>query len=335
MIIKSIELVNFRIYQGYNPIDFSPVEGEGKNIYVVSGKNGFGKTTFLMSLVWCLYGNQMDKVDDLYKQEIDDKGGYTKYIVNSLNRQAKTNEEYSFSVKIVITDAIIPALSCSEISIKRTYNVLTAREDLEILIDGAENELIRELSEGSTKGEDNFIRDYILPIEIAKFFFFDAEKIVSLAEFTTPQQRENLSHAYSEILGIKKYEDTKKVYDEIQMRLRANTASPRERSKITSLNDEISDAKLSISDHNGEILKLKTKRQDLKFESDEIQQKLIRVGNLISLEELEKLRRDRTALENKQNELQGELGKSYDLVPFAIAADRLSEVGVWSRRMGE
>ena len=177
MIIKNIELVNFRIYQGHNAIDFSPVEGEGKNIYVVSGKNGFGKTTFLMSLVWCLYGNQMDKVDDLYKQEIDDKGGYTKYIVNSLNRQAKVNEDYSFSVKIVITDAIIPALSCSEISIKRTYNVLTAREDLEILIDGSENELIRELSEGSTRGEDNFIRDYILPIEIAKFFFFDAEKL--------------------------------------------------------------------------------------------------------------------------------------------------------------
>ena len=60
MYIKEIELNNFRIYKGKNIIDISP-DGD-KNIIVISGKNGFGKTTFLMSLVWCLYGRQMEKV---------------------------------------------------------------------------------------------------------------------------------------------------------------------------------------------------------------------------------------------------------------------------------
>lgn len=324
MIINSIELENFRIYQGRNVVNLSPVEG--KNIYVISGKNGFGKTTFLMSLVWCLYGRQMEDVDDLYKREITEKGGYTKYIVTSLNRQAKVEKETYFSVKISITDAIIPGLTCSEISIKRTYNTRTATEDLEILIDGTENELIKELSEGSTRGEDNFIRDYILPIEIAKFFFFDAEKIVSLAEVNTPEQRENLSRAYSEILGIKKYEDTKKVYEDMQLRLRSRTASARERSLIKSLTDDITDSKLSIGEHNKQIIDFKDHRTDLKFESDEIQKKLIRIGNLITLEELAKLRVSKASLENRQNDLQTELSKSYDLVPFAIAANKLSEV---------
>ena len=68
MIIKSIELNNFRIYKGVNRIDFTP-DGE-RNIVIISGNNGFGKTTFLMSLVWCLYGRQMENVDDLYKKEI-------------------------------------------------------------------------------------------------------------------------------------------------------------------------------------------------------------------------------------------------------------------------
>ena len=54
MIIKEIELNNFRIYKGVNKIDLTP-NGE-RNIIIVSGNNGFGKTTFLMSLVWCLYG---------------------------------------------------------------------------------------------------------------------------------------------------------------------------------------------------------------------------------------------------------------------------------------
>ncbi len=54
MFIKNIELNNFRIYKGHNFIEILPKED--KNIIVISGKNGFGKTTLLMSLVWCLYG---------------------------------------------------------------------------------------------------------------------------------------------------------------------------------------------------------------------------------------------------------------------------------------
>ena len=68
MIFKEAEFNNFRIYKGNNIIYLAP-EGD-KNISVVSGLNGYGKTTFLMGLVWCLYGRQMDQVDDFYKKEI-------------------------------------------------------------------------------------------------------------------------------------------------------------------------------------------------------------------------------------------------------------------------
>lgn len=324
MIIKQVELENFRIYRGRNTVDLSPKDGQ--NIYVVSGKNGFGKTTFLMSLVWCLYGRQMQDVDELYEREIKEKGGYTKYIVTSLNRQAKAEDDTSFSVKLTITNAIIPALTCGEISIKRTYNTRTATEDLEILIDGFENELIKGLGDDKTRGEENFIRDYLLPIEIAKFFFFDAEKIVSLAEVNTPEQRKKLSRAYSEILGIKKYEDAKAEIEETQLRIRARTANAKEKELINNLNNDITNLRLSIGDNNQQILDFKDKRTQLKFESDEIQNKLIRVGNLITLEELEALRASGSELEGRLNSIQSDLSKSYELVPFAIAANKLSEV---------
>ena len=74
MIITEVKINNFRIYKDENFINLEP--NNGKNISVVSGKNGYGKTTFLMSLVWCLYGKQMAKVDEFYKKEIGDKGGY-------------------------------------------------------------------------------------------------------------------------------------------------------------------------------------------------------------------------------------------------------------------
>jgi len=44
---------------------------------------------------------------------------------------------------------------------------------------------------------------------ILKFFFFDAEKIVSFAQVNTPQQRAELSQAYSQVLGIQKYAELK------------------------------------------------------------------------------------------------------------------------------
>ena len=42
--IKSIELNNYRIYKGINKIVFQ--NGNNKNLFLISGENGFGKTTF-------------------------------------------------------------------------------------------------------------------------------------------------------------------------------------------------------------------------------------------------------------------------------------------------
>jgi DNA sulfur modification protein DndD len=199
MIIKEITLKNFRIYKGENTIDLT-TDGK-KNIFIISGRNGFGKTTFLMSMVWCLYGRNMQEVDDLYRKEISDQGGYSKYIVNSLNRLAKEEGDDQFFVSITFTDINIPEVPCKEINITRSYTKTSAEEVLEIFIDGYPSELAQEV------GAELFIREFIMPIEIAKFFFFDAEKIVSLAEVNTAEQRRNLSQAYSEVLGIKKYEE--------------------------------------------------------------------------------------------------------------------------------
>ena len=224
MFIKEIELNNFRIYKDRNIISLLP--SEDKNIILVSGKNGFGKTTFLMSLVWCLYGKQMERVDELYEKEIRDKGNYTKYISESLNRKAREEGINEFSVSVTFCDVKIPDITCSEVTIKRTYNVLTSTSDkVEVFIDGYPNELIEDLSKNNQQGEEIFIRDFILPIEIAKFFFFDAEKIVSLAEVNSTQQRQQLSKAYSEVLGIQKYEDLKTNLEEKQDDYRKHSLS--------------------------------------------------------------------------------------------------------------
>lgn len=319
MTIKEIELYNFRIYKGENVIDLA--SDEARNIFIISGRNGFGKTTFLMSLVWCLYGKYMQEVDDLYKKEIVDQGGYSKYIANSLNRLAKSEEDFNFYVSITFTNVDIPEVPCKEIKVTRKYNSKTSvNEEIEILIDNYPSELAKEV------GQEIFIREFIMPIEIAKFFFFDAEKIVNLAEVNTPEQRRNLSRAYSEVLGIKKYDDLRKELENLQIKIRQESASASEKNQLEQLRADVNMCEIQISDNEEKIRELRERKSEKNKDSRDIQEKLIKAGSLITVEELQLLRQKEETLSERQNQLQADLKDSFDIIPFAIAGEKLLEV---------
>lgn len=325
MIIKEIEFNNFRIYKGKNRICLTPEDG--KNIIVVSGNNGFGKTTFLMALVWCLYGKQMEKVDELYKREIGEKGGYSRYIGNSLNYQAEKDGETRFSVSITFSDVVIPDTACTEITITRSYdNATGVDEELDIFIDGRSNDLFVGSKEEKLKEEEIFIRDYILPIEIAKFFFFDAEKIVSFAQINTPEQRHELSRAYSQVLGIQKYDDLKNELERIQDDYRKDSAKPEDRvafngllSSIKNDEDEIKDIEETITKNDEDIM-------IARHDSNELQEKLVREGDLMSLEKLNELRENAEGLRASLQSYEAQLKDLYNFIPFALAGNLVSEV---------
>lgn len=67
MKISKIVLDNFRQYYGNISVD---IETEShKNIVIIGGKNGYGKTNFLLSIVWCLYGEKITQIDESFKRE--------------------------------------------------------------------------------------------------------------------------------------------------------------------------------------------------------------------------------------------------------------------------
>lgn len=325
MIIREIELNNFRIYKGKNKIELFP-DGN-RNLIIVSGNNGFGKTTFLMSLVWCLYGKNMGKVDELYRKEIDEKGGYSKYIGNSLNFAAQKEGETRFSVSVTFTDVEIPDTPCTEITIVRSYDSATNYDDeLEILIDGRKNDLFTGSKEEIAKEEEIFIRDYILPIEIAKFFFFDAEKIVSFAQINTPEQRKDLSLAYSQVLGIQKYEDLKNELVRIQDDYRKASAKPQEKREFNGLIADIDFKEGEIGRLTEEIANLEDDRVIKRHNSAELQSKLIREGDMMSADELVRLNDRKTELETVLGEADDSLKDLYSLIPFGLAGGLMAEL---------
>lgn len=54
MLLESIKLENFRQFRNES-IDFAQGQ-DGKNVTIIIGENGTGKTTFAQAFFWCMYG---------------------------------------------------------------------------------------------------------------------------------------------------------------------------------------------------------------------------------------------------------------------------------------
>ncbi|SNQ43838.1 DNA sulfur modification protein DndD [Cellulophaga lytica] len=322
MRIDRITLENFRIYKGLNEIDLSPKKD--RNISLIAGKNGFGKTTFLTSLIWCFYGKLMSQVEDKYKQDIRNSGGYEAYVNSLLNRDVLVEgmDNNKMSVEIELEDLLIPSIPCKTVTIKRVYDFSTSDEIVSILIDGDENELTKSV------GYEVFINDFILPREIAKFFFFDAEKIVSLAEAKSKSELRSLSKAYSEVLGIKKYEELKKNLDSLLVKLKRRGVSELQQEKLTQLLNDESELEKEISHNQDKQVDIDKQLVLLKSKSDSLQEKLIREGNSITLDELKELKSRRDDLKQESIQIKNSLKKLLDLTPLVIAGKHLNKLKV-------
>ena len=54
MLLKSLKLKDFRQFKGEQGVVFST--DPDKNVTIIMGENGSGKTTFAQAFTWCLYG---------------------------------------------------------------------------------------------------------------------------------------------------------------------------------------------------------------------------------------------------------------------------------------
>ena len=342
MKIKNIELHNYRLYKGTNKVVFP--NGNNKNLYLISGENGFGKTTFLHSLLWCLYGRLMADIDETFRKEISN-GGYSSKVINNLNqicRQQLNSENtqgtllhikkhgYSvdtefikemsqYFVSLEFTEVMIPSIPCQSLKITRLYDIILDKETVEILIDGAPNELTTEI------GHEIFINDFVLNKDIARFFFFDSEKIVSLAESNTIEEKRKLCSAYNEVLGVKKYEDLKKNLENIRLRFRRKTDDIDSRNRLNSLIAKQKSLNETIAEQEQQTVELDTQLLLLKKEDEALQMQLLREGNGTTLKELNRQEALLETTRKKDTVYKQQLKQFFEYAPFAISGKLLPQ----------
>lgn len=335
MIIRSITLNNYRLYEGDNTIFFN--NHIDKNICLISGENGFGKTTFLHSLIWCLYGKLITEVEAGVRKDISNNG-YNTFLKDNLNNNARTcfeniseddkeqikrygytpeNEHLknktTYFVAIDFADVVIPSLPCTSLKVIRSYDIVTEKESVDILIDGVKNELTAEI------GSEVFINDFILNKDIARFFFFDSEQIVSLAETNTSVERKRLCSAYNEVLGVRKYEDLKRNLENVRLRFRKKSSDAESRERLLALleqkrniENEIENVKQRTSDYEKELA-------SLRVEDEYLQLQLMREGNNATTHEIQRIESIILSAKQKDEEYKRQLKTFIDYAPFAIS----------------
>ena len=343
MRIQDITLTNFRLYRSVNKISFLP-DDEGKNIYLISGENGFGKTTFLHSLLWCLYGRLMADIDDTARKEIMNSGGYNSFLIGNLNNNARQyvdsvgtdtlsrikrtgygpddddiRSNSIYSIAIVFSDISIPSIPCQTITVIRSYDFIKQNENIDVLIDNQRNELAQAI------GNDVFINDFILNKDIARFFFFDSERIVALAETNTAEDRRRLASAYNEVLGVKKYEDLKHNLEALRLKFRKRTSDVESRNKLNALLDRNERLQNDLQSVNDDISAHESELETLRLRDKELQEKLLREGQGMTMDEYERQKAVLERTREKDATIREQLRDFIEYAPFAMTGDLLKQ----------
>lgn len=325
MKFSNIQINNFRQY--YNLVNIDLTTTSDKNIIIIGGRNGYGKTNFLLAIVWCLYGDKISQIDENFKKEIQKEKNYSSFMQQSINWSAKRENKTNFSVNITITEIELPEIrtlstNSESIIITRTFDVASMNETLSIVDSISNNEIFNEEND-----KINFINDYIIPIDAAKFVFFDAEKIGEIANLSIKDEGSFINDALGKILGLDTYETLIEDIDFYINNLKKEGATKNLQELIANKENEIKISEIDIEkfeEENAERLKEIDGLKKSIREYDNLISKHSKQGNSMFdreavVVEIEKLK----VKENELNELFNELS---EIIPLAMLSGKLEEV---------
>lgn len=181
MILEQITISNFGIYKGDHTVQLNPEES--KPIVLFGAFNGSGKTTFLEALQLVLYGKSA-------KTASRGAVGYEEYLESLINRDTPKSQGAGLS----LTFSSRQNGKQEQIKVTRTWfkSGNKIKEACEVLRNGAFDQV-------ASERWNEFVEEF-MPSQISELFFFDGEKIESLAD---PARSSNIlrSGIYS-LLGI-------------------------------------------------------------------------------------------------------------------------------------
>ncbi len=205
MWIAKIELFNFKSYQ-HQTFEF-PQPKAGRNIVLVGGMNGYGKTSILEALYLGLYGKEA--VEHLGRAGLKDDVGYRKFLERALHGTAIRTGRESMWVKIQINQTKAEGFEVTRKWFFARSGDWTGEDEVVIypVRDGIRGRAV--LAEKLPEMLDQ----RFIPVHIAPFFFFDGEEVKKLADQGRGHQ---IRSGIEGLLGVDLLRKLKKRLEEFQ-----------------------------------------------------------------------------------------------------------------------
>ncbi|MDY6831708.1 MAG: DNA sulfur modification protein DndD [Thermodesulfobacteriota bacterium] len=197
MILEHFRIYNLFSYCGLCEFDLAPTEDEQRNVVIIWGRNGYGKTSFLNSLKLLLSG-----VSDEIRESahVGRKLNREAYLLGmgdewtgAFNRHARAAGEKEFGVSVTWREA------SGKVTVERNWSLENNKlhEVLRVLADFGDPEPIEDYN-GDIEGEARAFIQSRLPDAIMPFFIYDGEKVQQIAEANRLKQ----GHQIEQILDL-------------------------------------------------------------------------------------------------------------------------------------
>lgn len=242
MYFTKIELHNFGIYKGHHEMCLSDQIGN-RNITLIGGLNGRGKTTFLDAILLALYGKQALK----YVQE--NVRSYERLLIEHINKH--TTDDFTYvAVSLVLEDG-------TALRVCRKWKLKGKKVDESIVVE--KNGVIDKYL-----GESwSYYIEEILPFGIARFFFFDNEKIAQLADDDSFEQ---IKTSIKSAIGVSTIEKAITHIDEV-IRRKKDALQAFEKSEV---NQGYQEVEAQLKELNSKIEAARREAEDLKGNCESI-----------------------------------------------------------------
>lgn len=311
MILDELVLHNFGVFRGRQQVRLTPVSAE-RPITLFGGLNGAGKTTIMEALLLALFGR--------HAPGLRGSGGYESYLRRSIHRGVPPREGASLEIRFRSTVEGKERMYC----VTRSWTASGKRvnESVDVFVD---DRLDRGLSETWAERVDQF-----LPARLAPLFFFDGERIESLAD--SDQTAEMLSTAMHALLGIDLVDTLQSDLMVLERRKRKDRMREPERAAVDEAEAAELTAREQLDAQRQDVAGLKTRLERSEHELKRIDQKYAFAGgelaeNRVALEE------QTAKLAEQSAQLDGQLVEAASgALPFALVEDLLRELADQAER---
>ena len=184
MLLQSIKLLNFRQFRNES-IDFAG-GADGKNVTIIIGENGTGKTTFAQAFFWCLYG----------ETEFSDKSMLNKMVATEM----RPGQDVKVQVELKLHHGEVDYTLIRE-QVYRKDNANRIKADNTVF----------DIATKDASGNTTYVKKSqcesevksILPKELSRYFFFDGERIEKMSkDISTGKKATDFAEAVKGLLGL-------------------------------------------------------------------------------------------------------------------------------------